>query len=105
MVDEQTFYEGVGLLIREERRARDCTQEQLAGLVSLSRVSITNIESGKQRVPLHTLVDIAEALQVPTEKFIPSRKVSFKTIKERVDTKEIERVTRTFFDDSETPDR
>jgi transcriptional regulator with XRE-family HTH domain len=105
MIDEQAFYESVGRLIREERKGQECTQEKLAKATSLSRVSITNIESGKQRVPLHTLADIAEALKVPIEKLIPSGKVSFRTIRQKVDTKEIERLARTFFDDSETPDK
>src|SRR5436190_13696447 len=100
MVYEEAFYEDVGCLIREERKGQKFTQERLADAASLSRVSITNIESGKQRVPLHTLVDIADVLNVPVERLIPSGKVYFRTIKRRVDTKEIERLARTFFDDS-----
>lgn len=104
MVNEQAFYETVGRLIREERKLKRLKQEHLAEAASISRVSITNIESGKQRVPLHTLVDIADSLNIPLEKLIPSEKIYYKAVKQRVDSKEIERLARTFFEDSETPD-
>jgi transcriptional regulator with XRE-family HTH domain len=47
------------------------TQEELAGLVSLTRTSITNVEKGRQKLLLHTLSDIAEALEVDLASLLP----------------------------------
>lgn len=62
-------------LIGERVRARrgDLTQTQLADRVGLGRTSITNLESGAQRMPLHYLVRIAESLDCDVCDLVPSR--------------------------------
>jgi DNA-binding XRE family transcriptional regulator len=74
--DQNGFYQEVGRRIREARRRRRpaLTQEALANLVSLTRTSITNVEKGRQKFLLHTLVDIASALQVQPSSLLPDSK-------------------------------
>ena len=62
----EPFYSGLGLRILETRRMRGLTQEKLAAALDppSTRSSIANIESGKQRVLAHTLLQLAQALQV-----------------------------------------
>jgi len=48
------------------------TQGELALRVGMTRTSISNIESGRQKLQLHTLYDIAQALEVPPEALLPS---------------------------------
>jgi transcriptional regulator with XRE-family HTH domain len=71
--DHQQFYEEVGRRIREARKRRKppLTQEGLAKLVSLTRTSITNVEKGRQKFLLHTLADIAVALQIEPANLLP----------------------------------
>jgi len=71
--DHQRFYEEVGRRIREARKRRKppMTQEALADLVSLTRTSITNVEKGRQKFLLHTLAEIAAALQVEPASLLP----------------------------------
>jgi DNA-binding XRE family transcriptional regulator len=71
--DQKSFYQEVGRRIQEARKRRKprLTQEGLSQLVSLTRTSITNVEKGRQKILLHTLIDIAEALQVQVEALIP----------------------------------
>jgi transcriptional regulator with XRE-family HTH domain len=64
------FYLAVGSRIAA-RRAGRITQEALASRASLTRTSIINIEKGRQQILLHTLVDIANALQVSPIELIP----------------------------------
>ena len=73
MDNHQGFYEEVGRRIREARKRRKppITQEALAELVSLTRTSITNVEKGRQKFLLHTLVDIAAVLQVDPASLLP----------------------------------
>lgn len=47
------------------------TQDELAKLVRLSRTSITNVEKGRQKLLLHTLADIAAALDVDIASLLP----------------------------------
>lgn len=39
--------------------------------MSLTRTSITNVEKGRQKLLLHTLADIAKALQVEPASLLP----------------------------------
>jgi transcriptional regulator with XRE-family HTH domain len=71
MNEQDIFYGDVGRRIRQTREERGMTQEGLASLVMLTRTSITNIEKGRQKLLLHTLVNIASALQVPPADLIP----------------------------------
>lgn len=73
MNNHQVFYEEVGRRIRDARKRRKppLTQEALAKLVSLTRTSITNVEKGRQKFLLHTLADIAVALQVDPATLLP----------------------------------
>jgi transcriptional regulator with XRE-family HTH domain len=56
------LYAAVGKELRDRRLAVGKRQEELAEMVSLSRSSIANVEAGRQALPIHHLVDIAEAL-------------------------------------------
>jgi transcriptional regulator with XRE-family HTH domain len=64
------FYAAVGGRIAKARTGR-MTQEALAGKTSLTRTSIINIEKGRQQILVHTLLDIAQALQVPITELVP----------------------------------
>jgi transcriptional regulator with XRE-family HTH domain len=58
------LYLEVGQRITAARKARGYTQADLGRTVGLSRSSIANIESAVQRAPFHTLLGIAQALDV-----------------------------------------
>jgi len=61
----------MGRLIRARRKKIDFTQDDLAQRVNLTRTSITNIERGRQKFQIHTLFDIARALEVSPTALIP----------------------------------
>lgn len=69
--ENREFYASVGRQIAQARTGR-LTQEALAKRASLTRTSIINIEKGRQQILLHTLLDIARALDVPVTDLIPS---------------------------------
>lgn len=68
------LYQAIGRRIAEARAASPerPTQEQLSKRTDgLSRSAIANIESGRQRLALHQLYDLAVALQVPPAELLP----------------------------------
>ena len=71
MATTEHIYEQIGRLIRARRKKIDITQEDLAQRVNLKRTSITNIERGRQKFQVHTLFDIARALDVLPAALIP----------------------------------
>ena len=58
----EAVHVAVGARIRIIREALGLTQGELADRVDLDRTSVTNIETGRQRMLLHTVEDIATAL-------------------------------------------
>ena len=62
----EPFYVEVGQRVSEMRCLRGMSQEKVAAALvpPATRASIANIESGKQRVLAHTLIQLAQVLQV-----------------------------------------
>src|SRR5262245_12224930 len=56
------FYVDAGRRIRDARSAANVTQAQLGAAASMTRSSIANLEAGRQRIAIHTLVLIAATL-------------------------------------------
>jgi transcriptional regulator with XRE-family HTH domain len=75
MTDNQAFYQDLGRRIKDARTRGHLTQEALATSVSLTRTTITNIEKGRQQLLVHTLVDIAEALNIAPELLLPEPQI------------------------------
>lgn len=59
---EGQLYAAIGSEIRARRTTAGKRQDELAEAVSLTRSSIANVEAGRQAIPIHHLVDIAETL-------------------------------------------
>jgi transcriptional regulator with XRE-family HTH domain len=66
---EQAFYRLLGARIRELRGGR-LSQEQLAKKIGLKRTSIVNIEAGEQKLLVHNLFLIADALSMRASEII-----------------------------------
>jgi len=71
-VKEKAFYEALGRRIEQLRTARHWSQERLgdALLPPLTRAAISNIETAKQRVLAHVLVEIARVLSVSVAELV-----------------------------------
>lgn len=83
-MDFSNFYVDLGARISELRRKKKLSQAELADLVSLSRASIANIESGRQQVLVHTLVAIAESLNVSISELTDKRESIEKSVKKEL---------------------
>jgi transcriptional regulator with XRE-family HTH domain len=70
-MDIDTIYLEIGQAIRDARKRRGWTQERLADATGYLRTSIANLEAGRQRTPLDSLLLIAEALDVPVGSLLP----------------------------------
>jgi len=60
----ERFYQDFGSRLRRYRQRSGLKQGALASAVSLSRTSITNIELGRQRMPLHVFAEVVRILEV-----------------------------------------
>ena len=73
-MNEWSIYSALGEAVAIRRKAIGLTQAQVAVKVGISRASIANIESGRQKVLLHQVYLFAEALKLPSiMHFCPSR--------------------------------
>ncbi len=68
------LYRMIGDRIREARERKDMRQPTLAAKLGLSRVSIVNIEKGRQRAPIHVLWQIAEELGIEPASLVPRQR-------------------------------
>ena len=60
----EPFYVELGRRIAAIRSSRRISQAELARRLRLTRSSVANVESGKQRVLAHSVIDFALALRV-----------------------------------------
>jgi len=67
------FYADIGRRIRDARIRMGSTQAQIAARASMTRSSLANIEAGRQRIPIHILVSVAEVLGVDVVELFPTR--------------------------------
>lgn len=69
----EPFYEVLGSKIQEVREERKMTQAKLGRslIPEATRASIANIENGKQRVLLHTFIQLTKALDVDMRALLP----------------------------------
>jgi transcriptional regulator with XRE-family HTH domain len=65
-MEDWSIYSALGKAIAIRRKAMSLTQAQVAVKVGISRASIANIESGRQKVLLHQVYLFAEALMLPS---------------------------------------
>ena len=71
----EEIYPLIGMRIQQLRARRQFTQEQLGARLQppVTRASIANIETGKQRLLVHTLLQVAHTLDVPVEELLPGQ--------------------------------
>lgn len=69
--DADLFYREFGQRVRLARKKANLSQEALGRAVGLTRTSVTNIEKGRQHVPLHMAFVLAEVLKTPPEDLLP----------------------------------
>lgn len=65
MHNEDRYYAQIGALIKKRREALTLTQADVATSAGLSRTSLTNIESGRQRLMVDQLQKICTSLDMP----------------------------------------
>jgi transcriptional regulator with XRE-family HTH domain len=71
MVANKKLYQRIGALIRLRRQEANMTQQELARRLGLTRTSVTQIESGRQKLFLHSLYDIASVLRITPHALLP----------------------------------
>ena len=73
MAESGDFYPRLGDMIQRARKQRKMSQDGLASAIRLKRTSISNIEKGRQKLLVHTLVEIADVLNVDAAALLPPR--------------------------------
>jgi transcriptional regulator with XRE-family HTH domain len=74
---ERNVYISIGKKIRDLRIKEGISQAALGSAIALTRASITNIEQGRQKILVHTLLKIARELNVDLAELIPTKEIQF----------------------------
>ncbi|HPD61634.1 MAG TPA: helix-turn-helix transcriptional regulator, partial [Thermodesulfobacteriota bacterium] len=69
--------EGLGEIIRKERKALGLTLDQLAKLVGTSKAQLQRIEKGKKSPSVALLAEISNILKKPIEALIPAKRKGY----------------------------
>jgi transcriptional regulator with XRE-family HTH domain len=74
----EEFYALLGNRVRTFRQQKGLTQEQLGSRLTptMTRASVANIETGKQRVLTHTLIQLSGALDVSLDDLTRAEPIS-----------------------------
>lgn len=75
MISFDIVYKIIGSKIKQRREESKLTQEEIAKELNLSRASIANYESGKQRISVAELYNLAERFGIDIMDILPSLKV------------------------------
>jgi transcriptional regulator with XRE-family HTH domain len=70
-LDEELLYKRIGERLRARRVELGLGQADIAKAARLSRTSVTNLEQGRQKVPLHILYRICAALDIEVGTIVP----------------------------------
>lgn len=73
-------YCAIGMRIKERRTKKEWSQEMLASTVGISNPHMSNIERGKTKVSLATLIDIANPLDTTLDALICDNLVKGKAV-------------------------
>lgn len=71
--DHERLYRIIGRKLCLARKAAGFSQTSLASAVGISRVSLVNIEHGRQRPPIVVLWELADAVGVEIMELLPLR--------------------------------
>ena len=63
-------YKVIGKRIQKQRKVKGITQEQLAEILNLSVMSVSNIENARTRVSLETAVEVANVLECTVDHWL-----------------------------------
>lgn len=63
-MSDMEIYRILGLAVAKRRHELGLTQADVAGRIDLTRASLANIETGRQKVLLHQLYRLANALEI-----------------------------------------
>lgn len=83
-------YCAIGMRIKERRMKKEWSQEMLASTVGISNPHMSNIERGKTKVSLATLIDIANALDMTFDALICDNLVKGKVVFDEEISQELE---------------
>lgn len=68
----EQLYELIGTKVRRRRNTARVSQAQLARRCGYTRATVANVEAGKQRPTIHTLVEIARGLSCDYRSLLPA---------------------------------
>lgn len=72
----EPVYRTIGAIVRSKRRQLEWTQAKLAQHLRVSRATLANIETGRQRILAHQLYVFAAVLGARPEDFLPPSSVN-----------------------------
>jgi transcriptional regulator with XRE-family HTH domain len=67
----ESIYKSIGTIVRSKRRLMEWSQVTLAQRLGISRATLANIETGRQRILVHQLYSFAAVLGMKTEELLP----------------------------------
>ncbi|HEC66883.1 hypothetical protein LCGC14_1989480 [marine sediment metagenome] len=71
-LEEKYYNKVIGTRIELYRNNKNMTQNELAKLIDVSRVTITQIEAGRSMVSIYKLIRISKALDISYVKILKS---------------------------------
>ncbi|MEM9814866.1 MAG: helix-turn-helix domain-containing protein [Cyanobacteria bacterium P01_D01_bin.6] len=71
-INEDLLFREIGKRLKTKRKEEKLTQAELAKAAGVLRTSVTNLEAGKQKVPLPVVYELCTALGIDIMELLPS---------------------------------
>lgn len=71
-INEDLLFKEIGKYLKTIRKEKKLTQAELARAAGVLRTSVTNLEAGKQKVPLPVIYELCAVLQIDITALLPA---------------------------------
>lgn len=88
------LFKYIGLRIKTKRRELNLSQEKLAEILNVAYTQIYNYETGKFKIPLDYLIELANLFEVDLNYFIPNDLKNKENFKEDPGFEKMNRILR-----------
>ena len=83
-MESEIFYKRLGQNLKNLRRSKKMTQEQLGSILGITKSAVVNYETGIRKIPFDILVQIASLFKISVDSLVNQRPTLADILKDKL---------------------